>query len=430
MKQQTNVISDFSLSPLKEYFLYGLVYLMFVILAPHTGLWNDVLCWTDWCVYIHKNGFENIYHSYTDYPPLYHYILRFFAWIQHDESAIRNHIYELKYITLLFEFCSIFLLFRYVKKELRPWIFLFIMLNPGFFYNNIIWGQVDGIFSFLILFSVILAINRNNTAALLLFTLGLTFKVQAIVFFPLLLFILIHNFADYKGIVHVLWTITSIACLILLLISPFIYSNTITLMLNAFFNSIGKYPIVSLNAYNWWYWFFDGDLTKISDTGLWLHISYKTWGLILFFIASSTALLPVFVISIVQAMNKSREKFKEIDKVFLAAALITLVFFFFNTQMHERYSHYAFIFLGAYFAISGNYLPFLLLSIAYFLNLEAGLQALNLPNYKILLFQPHFVAGIYFVLIAYLYYLTYKNLRLPKQLKELSASIKQLYLNR
>jgi Gpi18-like mannosyltransferase len=419
MNTQTKVRFDFSLSPLKEYFLYGLIYIIFLILAPHTGLWNDVLCWTDWCVYIHKNGLENVYHSYTDYPPLYHYILSFFAWIKNDESSIRNYIYELKYITLLFEFCSIFILFGYIKKELRPWIFLFVILNPGFFYNNIIWGQVDGIFSFLILSSIILAINRKNTAALFLFILGLTFKVQAIIFFPLLLFILIHNFSDYKSFAYALCVMLSITCFMLLIISPFIYSDTVNLMLHTFSNAVDKYPAVSLNAYNWWYWFFDGDLTKISDTGLFLHISYKTWGLVCFFIASVIALIPVFTISIYESMNKNKERFNAIDKIFLAAALITIVFFFFNTQMHERYSHYALIFLGAYFAVSGNYIPFLLLSIAYFLNLEAGLMALNLPNYKILLFNPRFVAGVYFILMAYLYYLSYKGSNPLKKIREL-----------
>ena len=52
------------------------------------------------------------------------------------------------------------------------------------------------------------------------------------------------------------------------------------------------------------------------------------------------------------------KQLKNIDIVFASAASVTILFFFFNTQMHERYSHYALIFLAGYFAVKNNYFLF------------------------------------------------------------------------
>jgi Gpi18-like mannosyltransferase len=403
----------------KEYYLYALVYVAMIMLAPHSGFGYDLWCWAEWSVYIHNHGLEDIYNMHTDYPPLYLYVLELFGWIKGNEHAIRESIFQLKYITLVFEFCSVFILFTYIQKSDRAWVFLFIVLNPGFFYNNIIWGQVDGILGFLLLSCIVLVLSRKNTLAILLFLISLNFKIQSIIFLPLLLFILIHNISDYKGLTHVLYVLLALAALQLLIISPYLSKASFEHLSNTMLQSVDKYPIVSMNAYNCWYWFWENkDVTKINDAGKWLAISYKIWGLLLFFISSVAALIPVFVTSIKDAVVKNKEPYKNIGQLFLSAGLIAVLFFFCNTQMHERYSHYGLIFLAAYFTVSGNYLPFLFMSIAYFLNMESVLKALQFPNYRIVLFNADFIAAIYFLLIIYLYFLIYKKSDLIGQIRE------------
>ena len=73
---------------------------------------------------------------------------------------------------------------------------------------------------------------------------------------------------------------------------------------------------------------------------------------------------------------------------------------FFNTQMHERYWHASLLFLASYAFLSRNYWPFALVSVAYFLNLEATLHFLDLHNYKVLIFNSRFVAGIFALAIV------------------------------
>ena len=143
----------------------------------------------------------------------------------------------------------------------------------------------------------------------------------------------------------------------------------------------------------------------------------------LFFFSSVVALMPVFIICISQIFLKTKEPFKYVDKVFLSAGLISLIFFFCNTQMHERYSHYALIFMAGYFAVTTNYIPFLLVSVAYFLNMEDVLMALKFPNYSVAVFVPEYIAGLYLVIITYLYYLLYSKLDLLDRIKILLHTI-------
>ncbi|MGN6644926.1 MAG: hypothetical protein ACTHJT_00240 [Cytophaga sp.] len=417
-------MTSLSFSPLNsKAAFYAFIYLVLIVLIPHGGHFGDMQCWKDWASFSFKNGLGDIYSSGTDYPPLYHYILTFFAYLKGNEDLIRNNIYELKYITLLFEFASVFLLFKFINKEQRPFFFVFIMLNPGFLYNNIIWGQVDGIVGFLLMACVLSLISRKNTLGLLLYVLALNFKVQSIIYFPLVLFILVHNIADFNGIKRIALSVLAIAVLQVLIIMPFILTGSTNKLMDVIVNSVDKYPQVSMNAYNWWFWVFEEHPISILDNGTWLNVTYKTWGLLIFFLSSVAALLPLFLTCLANIFSNNKLAIKRIDLVFASAALVTILFFFCNTQMHERYSHYALIFLAGYFAVTNNYLPFLLACFAYFLNMEAVLRILNFPNYDILFFNPEFIAILYLILIFVLYYIIYKRSELLLNIKQLLDSL-------
>jgi len=88
----------------------------------------------------------------------------------------------------------------------------------------------------------------------------------------------------------------------------------------------------------------------------------------------------------------------------LSGAVVALAFFFFNTQMHERYSHPALLFTAAYCFLTLRYVPFVLLSVAYFLSLENILRYMDLPTYGTLIFDTRFIAGLYLATILLLFY--------------------------
>jgi hypothetical protein len=88
--------------------------------------------------------------------------------------------------------------------------------------------------------------------------------------------------------------------------------------------------------------------------------------------------------------------------ILLVGALIPLLFFFFNTQIHERYSHPAFLFIIAFSFLRKRYFLYIIFSIAYFLNLEKALRAFDL-HYSTFIFGNRFIAGLYLITIIVLF---------------------------
>lgn len=80
--------------------------------------------------------------------------------------------------------------------------------------------------------------------------------------------------------------------------------------------------------------------------------------------------------------------------------------------MHERYAHPAIISIAAFAFISKKIFPFILASVAYFLNLERICWYLNLHNETYMnsfMFNPKLVATLYLILIGMLFYLLYSK---------------------
>lgn len=381
--------------------------LLLIFFTPTTGHGWDTECWTEWAKYHFQHGLSNIYKSWTDYLPLYHYVLYAYAKIQPNIEGVALNIHYLKYITLLFEFMSTILLSRLLFNVFHDrykalYYSLFYLLNAGIIYNSLVWGQVDGIMSFFVFASVLAAYQKRAFLALLCFVLALNMKLQAIIFLPIVLALIVPLIrGSYKKILLALGWVLFIQLLVIL---PFLWVGDIPKLINVVFGSFGKYPVVSMNAYNIWQFVFDRNinLMQTPDSTLLLGISYKSWGLIFFFIASFGALLHFIQPVWKGLMNKEAASYS-FRNILISSALIPLVFFFFNTQMHERYSHPAFIFLAAYALMFKRIHLLIIGSFAYFLNLEDILQILRTNNYNTLIFVARFIAGLYFLLILLLY---------------------------
>jgi hypothetical protein len=133
----------------------------------------------------------------------------------------------------------------------------------------------------------------------------------------------------------------------------------------------------------------------------------------MFFTTSFIALTPLLIITfrkrndevILYSNNQNT-----LNIIFLSCGLIPLLFFFFNTQMHERYSHPAFLFIFAFSYVNKNYIPLLLFSIAYFLNLDGVLHEFNFLGSigKNFLRNRDFIATLYAILILYMFFYLYK----------------------
>jgi len=246
------------------------------------------------------------------------------------------------------------------------------------------------------------AINKKIVQTIIFFVLAINFKIQAIVFLPVIGLVALPTItSNFKTRTIAKWVGTALAIQVLIIL-PLLLSGQLPRLLSVIINSFGRYPFVSLNAYNFWHWMLNGDLTQIPDSTEFMAISYKKWGLFYFFATSLLALLPLLRSTYNIIFKKSSEIISQ-EKILLICALIPLLFFFFNTQMHERYSHPALIFLVTYSILSKNYIPTLIVCVAYFLNLEDVYRFLKLDNYGLFLFKKQFIAFLYFIGILILY---------------------------
>ena len=85
--------------------------------------------------------------------------------------------------------------------------------------------------------------------------------------------------------------------------------------------------------------------------------------------------------------------------------------------MHERYFHPAMISLAAYAFYSGRFFPFILASIAYFINLERICWYLAMHNdvyMKSFFMDSRFVAALYLVLFFMMFYSLYSKMETSK----------------
>ena len=139
------------------------------------------------------------------------------------------------------------------------------------------------------------------------------------------------------------------------------------------------------------------------------------WGFILFCIASFFALFH-FAKSYFRLFFQKIKLDFSLEKALLSASLIPLIFFFFNTQMHERYSHPAFIFLVSYAILYKKFIPYFTGSLAHFLSLEYIHRHYNLGVYDLFFFKTTFIACLYLFTIAYLFYQLFEGEKVMKNI--------------
>jgi Gpi18-like mannosyltransferase len=400
--------------------IYLLLFCVYVSLIPRSGHGWDMWCWQEWAKNVFANGFKGVYRTYeftTDYPPLFHYFLYAFGIFQGSVENIVKNLHYIKIIPLTFDFLGGVYLTKLIRDRYKDsndifFYSLLLFLNIAYFYNSIIWGQVDGMMTAFIFIACYYAIKNKVLYSLVFFLIALNLKLQAIIFLPVLGLILIPAFIKDFSLPKLFMWLAIPVSIQLLILWPFLGTEAMDKIWYITVNSVGRYSEVSMNAYNIWYWLIDGDLKTVHDTGTYWHISYRHWGLGMFFIMSFIALLPL-LIDIYTILFRKKESGISLNKIFLTAALIPLIFFFFNTEMHERYSHPSLLFVAAYSILTKRFLPYIFVSVAYLLNLEGVLRYLQLRNYSTVIFDPRFVAGIFFITICMLFWDLYKPLKVP-----------------
>jgi len=390
-------------------------FFLFVLLCfymPAVYLPYDKNCFQTWCLFIFENGLTQAYHCpdpEMNYPPMMCYMLWLFGKFQGSHEHIVNYFQFFKAYGLLFDFAGALLVLRLVSNKKLEILFLLLLIaNPIFIYNSYLWGQLDSILAFFAFASLYFLLKENLLAADVCFLLILNLKPQAIVFAPPLLLLSISQF--YGKITWRKIATTILACVFiqLALLLPFILKGEMSGIINVYLHAVGYHPKISVAAFNAWVFLLGKGCFDMSDEIKFGLFSYKQFGFLLFFVASILALLPLFLVTLSKFFFRGKFILTN-NLALLSFALIPLLFFFFNTEMHERYSHPAMIFIAAYSFRTKRVFLFLLFCFAYFCNMEPRLYGLGFPNYNILIFDPYFVASLFAVLIASLYFFLYQD---------------------
>ncbi len=391
----------------------GLLFVLYLFILPRVYMDYDMGFWRQWALYIHEHGLSHTYDSGSpiNYFPVYAYCLWFFDLLQGSAANISRNINSIKVIFVCFDFLPLVVLCCFRQKILSFRIpYLFLLLNIAYVFNSMVWGQIDAIYTNLAFLAIIAGI-RYPIGSLMLYVLALYTKPQAIVFLPVLFLVLAYSIRNIKTLLMVIGCAGAFKLLILL---PFMHDGRIGTILQLAYGSVGLYHNLSISAFNIWYLIASGNPYFINDTTTYFIISYHTTGLLLFAAAALLVFVPLALR--IWKLQQSNLPFSDsaYRLLFLGTGMLCLFFFYFNTQMHERYAHPIIIFFFFYAVASKNYKLFILASIPYFLSLDKAFSFpdgyLPIVHYKFI-YASKVIALWYTAVVVYGSYLYWYELR-------------------
>jgi Gpi18-like mannosyltransferase len=392
-----------------------LLFALYMVILPRVYMEYDMGFWRDWALSIHRTGLANTYNSTINYFPVYIYALYVYDLLQGTEANIIRHINNIKILFIFFDFLPVFVLCCFRQRLISFKIpHLFLLLNIAYVFNSLVWGQMDSIYISLSFLAIITGIFYPVTSVLL-YLLALNTKQQAIEFLPVMAIVLLYSIRNLKTVFAAVFSAVALQLLILL---PFINSGGVGKLIQITANTVGLYNNLSISAFNIWYLITKGNPYFIDHNDIYFVFSYKTIGLILFSVSGLAVLLPL--LKRVWHLRKSKLPFDEqtYSVLFLATGLLCLYFFYFNSQMHERYAQPIIIFFFFYGGASRNYKLYILASIPLYLSLDKAFSFpdgfLPIVHYKII-YASKIIALWYTATVIYGSYLYYRLIRYPER---------------
>jgi Gpi18-like mannosyltransferase len=296
--------------------------LLRIIFAQVIEGWpNDISTNKAWAVAAAK-GLTTFYSTiWCDYPPVLIYIFALVGKLASIPALAPQFTLLIKLPAILADIATSFLIYKVAAKQLKPALALTaaaaIAFHPAAFLDSTIWGQVDSIFTFLIISALILLVDRKLEASAVLFTVAALMKPQAVFFLPVMLFELIKRRKVSKFVSVILYAFVTTVIVIL----PFAIGKEPLWIFRLYLDTGKEYPYAAMNPFNIFTLsggnFTDGSLTSFI-------FSYNTWGI----------LFDVIIFGIAGYIHlKSRHTAAPI----VVAALLNAGAFTFSVKMHERY---------------------------------------------------------------------------------------------
>lgn len=316
-------------------YLYGLLLgallLRCLFAYFYKGFLTDIACFSGWATRVYSEGFAGFYSpdAFSDYPPGYMYILYVLGAIMerfHMEYLSGGSILLLKLPAILCDMAAGCLIYQLVKKFFPAGTALLLsaayLLNPAVFINSSVWGQVDAVFTLTIMIICMLLTKGKTIPAYFVFALGILLKPQVLVFSPLILLgiyehVFAKNFNWKRFFVNLFSGLGAIAGMVVLCL-PFGLEK----VLNQYTSTLGSYPYISVNAYNFWSLF---GLNWSSQDKKLLFLTYGDLGTIV-----------IILLTLLSALLFVR-KLKSEERYYLTGSFLIITMFLFSVRMHERY---------------------------------------------------------------------------------------------
>lgn len=359
-----------------------LIFGLYIFILPRAYMEYDMDYWRLWALQIHEHGLANAYDHGINYFPVYVYGLYVFDLLQGTASNITAHINDIKLLFMFFDFLPIFVLCLFRQSLLSFKIpYLYLLLNIAYVFNSMVWGQIDSIYCNLSFLAVVVGM-LYPVPAMLLYLLALNTKPQAIEFLPIIGLVLLFSVRNFKTVFYI---VASAAALQLLIFLPWLGNGGVIKLISFATHSVDLYNKLSICAFNIWYLLVAHNHYFINDKDTFILVSYKATGLIMFSISAALLLWPMLKNIWQLRRGNLLPDAVTYKYLFLGTGLLCLYFFYFNTQMHERYANPIIIFFFFYGVASGNYKLYILASIPYFLSLDKCFpNYLPVVHYKII----------------------------------------------
>jgi Gpi18-like mannosyltransferase len=185
-----------------ENLIFGIVILLtlrirFAFFPFQTNDYNSFL--KPWMQYIvDHGGFEAFRVKFYDYTPFYVYLL----WIGTELQA--NYLYWIKGISVLFDFVMAYYIGKIVAikyPKVFKMAFLVTLMAPAVVFNGSLWGQVDVMYSSMVMACLYYILTNKHIKAALFFALGLCLKLQSLFFAPVFLWLIVTKNIPKKFII-------------------------------------------------------------------------------------------------------------------------------------------------------------------------------------------------------------------------------------
>lgn len=316
-----------------------------LVAAALPGFGIDLGTFQFWSVQLADRGPWDFYSGgfFSDWAPGYLYVLWFIGGLDSVFGFDGDQFwYVLKLPSIGADLASAYLLYRILegqKPAVRAGAAALYLLHPVVLLAGPVWGQVDSILAFFLLFTVYYLARGRTMVAAVVYTVGFLVKPQAIAALPVFAFWglrqefepLLPTVSDAGallaraqklglGLAARVWPVlvASLAAAFLIVL-PFFPANPFGIF-DQLKDATEVYPFNSFYAYN--FWGLTGWLK--SDEITFLGLAYRWWGVILFAAAS---------VSIVLTFRDAKGP----GLLALGTALSVLAFYLFMTRMHERY---------------------------------------------------------------------------------------------